>query len=416
MANHPSAPSGGAYSVPKALTELAIKAAPAPESGQLTLWDGALKHFGLRVSQGGAKTFIVLIGSGRRHTIGRWPILSLQQARTEARKVLGEHALGHRGAIPKRWDDAVQEFVAECEARVRDGTMRLRTLSGYQRLLKKHFPFGRKPMAEIDAPDIGRRLGRMAGTPAERNHALVVAKIFFNWAKVPIRRYVLRNPCEGMAQIKRPSRKRVLMPKELAAVYRTALEGVENEDVFSSIVALLVLTGQRRGEIAALEWEWIDRVDRTITLPDALTKNKTEHTFPYSSSVEDILEKLTIQSHYLFPASRETWREGRKTTFYNGWGKDKDAFQATCGVFNWTLHDLRRTFATHIAALKVPPHIVERLINHKFGAIQNQTDSIVSAVAAVYNRHAYLDEMRSAIDIWENYLAKLVTIKDQLAA
>jgi hypothetical protein len=72
------------------------------------------------------------------------------------------------------------------------------------------------------------------------------------------------------------------------------------------------------------------------------------------------------------------------------------------------LHDLRRTFATNLAALNVPPHVIERLLNHKFGSIQNQTDSIVSAVAEIYNRHLYLDEMRAAIERWEERLDTLI--------
>jgi hypothetical protein len=56
----------------------------------------------------------------------------------------------------------------------------------------------------------------------------------------------------------------------------------------------------------------------------------------------------------------------------------------------------------------VPPHIVERLLNHKFGSLQNQTDGTVSAVAEIYNRHLYMDEMRSAIALWEARLVSLL--------
>ena len=69
----------------------------------------------------------------------------------------------------------------------------------------------------------------------------------------------------------------------------------------------------------------------------------------------------------------------------------------TDGVPGWTMHDLRRTFATRFAELKVAPHVVERLLNHKMGGITNKTDGIVSAVAEVYNRAIYLAEMREAI-------------------
>jgi integrase len=207
-----------------------------------------------------------------------------------------------------------------------------------------------------------------------------------------------------MVPKKRASRKRVLTDTELAAVYRTALE---RDDTFSRIVALLILTGQRRGEIGSLEWEWINTDEQTITLPASVTKNKGDHTFPYRSAVRAVLEKPREHSLYVFPASRSTWRNGKPTTTFNGWGKGKEAFDVACGVRSWTLHDLRRTYATKLAALKVAPHIVERLLNHKFGSIQNRTDGTVSAVAEVYNRHLYLDEMREAIKVWEAYLAGL---------
>ena len=84
-----------------------------------------------------------------------------------------------------------------------------------------------------------------------------------------------------------------------------------------------------------------------------------------------------------------------------------------CGVTGWTLHDLRRTFATKLAGLKVPPHIVERLLNHKFGSIQNQTEGMVSAVAEIYNRHLYVDEMREAINVWEEHLNKLLCLVNE---
>jgi hypothetical protein len=66
-------PNRGAKSVPQhsVLTDMTLKTAQPPASGTATLWDGALKHFGLRISQGGAKSFIVLLSSGRRQVIGR---------------------------------------------------------------------------------------------------------------------------------------------------------------------------------------------------------------------------------------------------------------------------------------------------------------------------------------------------------
>src|SRR5207244_2290861 len=125
-----------------------------------------------------------------------------------------------------------------------------------------------------------------------------------------------------------------LTDAELAAVLKTALE---NSDAYSHIVALLILTGQRRGEIAALEWPWIDP-KRTITLPNWLTKNKTGHTFPFGDMTAKVIEGIARlnSSDYLFPAAREHVRE-KPTTIFNAWSKSKVSFDAKCGVADWTL-------------------------------------------------------------------------------
>lgn len=388
------------------LTEIVIRNLKAPPHGQVTYTDDSVPGFGCRVSQGGTKTFVLVHGAQRnRITIGRYPVISLSEARTEAKRILAEETLGRHRPKSITFDDAKKQFLEDCEQRVKEGDLKARTLRDYTRLLKKHFVFGRRRLSEITAEDIARRMKQITDAPSERNHALVAIKVFLSWARKAPRRYIASNPCEGMVPKKRASRKRVLTDAELAVVYRTALE---RDDTFSRIVVLLVLTGQRRGEIGSLEWDWISARDQTITLPGAVTKNKSDHTFPYGSAVSSVLEKSREQGTYVFPASRAVWRNGKLTTTFNGWGKSKEAFDAACGVSGWTLHDLRRTYATKLAALKVAPHIVERLLNHKFGSIQNRTDGTVSAVAEVYNRHLYIDEMREAIEVWEAYLAGLL--------
>ena len=243
--------------------------------------------------------------------------------------------------------------------------------------------------------DISQKLEKIQGITAEQNHAIVAAKIFFKWA---VRNgYFDQSPCESFSPIKRLPRERVLSDDELRAVFKTALEG---SSTFSHIVALLVLTGQRRSEVAAIKWEWIDEAERTITLPASLTKNKRTHKFPYGGVVAEILERVPHQGDYLFPAARDQVK-GKPATVFNGWGKPKATFDDLCNVSGWQLHDLRRTFATNLAALGVAPHVVERLLNHASGTI--------SGVAAIYNQFKYMDEMRAAIEIWEQRLNKLLT-------
>ncbi len=105
----------------------------------------------------------------------------------------------------------------------------------------------------------------------------------------------------------------------------------------------------------------------------------------------DIFSSLPTDG-YLFPS--------RSGGFAN-WSNGKHLLDKKLTVAPWTLHDLRRTFATNLAALNVPPHVVEKLLNHATGTI--------SGVAAIYNRYQFMDEMRQAVNLWEKKLSTILT-------
>ena len=110
-----------------------------------------------------------------------------------------------------------------------------------------------------------------------------------------------------------------------------------------------------------------------------------------------IISNLPEMGEYVFPASRI---RNNTTTTFNGWSKAKSAFDKTLtDVEPWTLHDLRRTFSSSLAALATPIHVTEKLLNHVSGSI--------SGVAAIYNRHSYIDEMREALSTYEDFLSKI---------
>jgi hypothetical protein len=187
------------------LTDLLIRALLFPPRGQKTYWDDALQNFGCRVSQGGTKSFVVQHGADRRLiTIGRYPIISLAEAREEAKRLLAEITLGQHRPRTARWDEALELYLTACEEKNRK-----RTVDGYKRLINRHFQFKRQQLGEITSDDIERKL-RNIKAPAERNHALVAVKVFLGWCQKPPRRYIAHNPCEGMVPTKRKGRKRIL--------------------------------------------------------------------------------------------------------------------------------------------------------------------------------------------------------------
>ncbi len=381
--------------MPKILfTDITLRQLQPPKTGQVDYWDKALPGFGVRVSQGGAKSFVLVHGRHRhRTTLGRVGVVSLREARDAARRILAENTLGKHRHPRITFENFSKEFFVECERRIRP-----RTIVEYRRIFNRYFlPTLRfEVMEDITRQSIQKIIDRMADTPAMQNGAFAFIRLYM---RAGLRRgYLSASPCAGMRLPARlVSRDRVLTDEELRTIWQAAGEA----GAFGRIVRLLILTGQRRGEIAGLTKDYVDRRSRTITLPRSLSKNGREHTFPFGDLADEIFESIPEHARsYLLS-------DPRYDTRFDGWSKSKRELDRACGIAPWTLHDLRRTFATNLAGLGVAPHVIERLLNHVSGTI--------SGIAAVYNRHSYLEEMRRVIALWE---AKLKSLTDarQLAA
>jgi integrase len=364
------------------LTDLGINKLPVPQKGQKIYTDDTLRGFGCRVSQGGTRTFVLQHGANRQLvTIGRYPIITLSEARTQAKRILAEKVLGRHQPETVRYEDALHLFMIAVRQKNKP-----RTYTDYTRVFRKHFNFGKTRLADISAADINRRLDKLVETPSEHLHALNTAKIFFNWA---VRKHYLeRSPCHGMRGAKPKFRSRVLTDAELAAIWKVA---VQTGYPFGTIVQLLILTAQRRGEVAQLKWSYID--GDTITLPIEIVKNNRPHTLPIGPMAQQILAAIPRTHDYVFPASR-----GNRV--FKGWAKCKTRLDAMSGTTGWVLHDVRRSTSTKMAEMGVAPHVVERLLNHLTGSL--------SPIALVYNKAKYLDEMREAVQLWENKIRSIV--------
>jgi len=369
------------------LTDLLVKTLPLPERGQVTYWDDNLSGFGVRVSQGGSKSFVLVHGVNRqRETLGRYPTISLRQARDQAKKKQAQITLGIEQNRSISFKDAREIFLEDCRSKNKKNTV-----DYYRKRLDAHFRFGRKRLDEISRTDIQSRIRRIRTSPSEQHHAFVAIRTFLNWALRE--QYIETSP---IAAMKPPGaskpRERVLSEAELLEVLS---KSKQHPYPFGPIVSLMILTGMRRNEVASLEWEWVEQNDRIITLPSALTKNKRTHSQPYGDLVVDVLEKVPQATKYIFPSRSE------KGTIFNGWGKSKARIDGELEqVDPFTLRDLRRTFATIHAKIGTPIHVTEKLLNHVSGTI--------SGVAAVYNRHSYMDEMRDAINRYDDYLIDLI--------
>lgn len=365
------------------LTDLSIKSLKPPEKGEQIHYDETLTGFGVRVSEGGTKSYILTHGRRRtRETLGRVGIISLSDARGEAKRRLAEYTLGKHQPKAKSWSTAVSEFLAE--------PRKPRTQKDYKRHLAVHFPYGETRFSEITAHDLQKDLDKLSSTPGEREHAFVVLRAFIRWAHR--RHYTDKNPMERMTvpRYSQP-RERILTDEELVKVWKAC-----GDDTHSRIVKLLILTGQRRGEITQLTGAMIG--DGIITLPTWLTKNGREHSFPIGHVSQSIFttSQTKATSTLIFNARRSKTLQ----SCFSGFSKSKVSLDEKSGVADWTLHDLRRTYASGLASLGVAQAVIERLLNHVSGSF--------AGVTGVYNRFDYMPQMKEAVALWEARITKLL--------
>jgi integrase len=196
------------------------------------------------------------------------------------------------------------------------------------------------------------------------------------------------------------SRDRVLSDAELSDIWNACAD-----DDFGNIVKLLILTGQRREEVAGMSWSELHLEKALWSLPAGRTKNHRPHDVPLSEQVLLVIKGVPARAErdMLF---------GRDDGSFSGWSKAKAALDkriakartatrandASGGgtVSEWRLHDLRRTVATRMADLGVEPHVIEAVLNHVSG--------VRSGVAGIYNRALYSAEKRSALQLWGKHI------------
>lgn len=361
------------------LTDLGVKKLQLPEKGQITHWDVSTPGFGVRCSAK-SKSYVVMYGSKRKlKTLGRYPDMSLAEARKQAKLFLSQAALSPNTTVEHDYEEVVRAYLEDCEGRVRANTMK-----GY-RLYLEGITFS-GPISRVSQAQVLKGIESATSSPSSQNYAFTTFKVFFNWA---VRReFLSHNPLEALKRPHRMTpRERVLDDEEL----KTLLEYCRvTNDRFTQIVELLVYTGQRKGEITNLEWQDVDG-DRLI-LPPTKTKNKREHTLPLGMHALDLLHRIEGGMSFVFGTSADNKP-------FNGFGKSTKRMLEETEIAHFTLHDLRRTFATNHARLGTPIHVTERLLNHVSGTI--------SGVAAVYNRHSYLEEMKKAVKAYDGYMEEL---------
>ena len=379
-----------------------------PGVSEMVYWDDNLAGFGLKVTPRGRKVFIVLYRTKdgfsrlRKYTIGPYGQITLAIARITAQKVLAARLEGKDPAGEKRRlrqkviRDAIEDVVADYRLRHVNA---IRSASETNRILDREVlnRWKGRSISEITRQDILKQLDEIVdrGSPGMANRVFTVVRALFNWA---IGRDILeRSPCAGLSQPSQSrSRDRVLSDDELRAVIFAARQAGRP---YGAIVELLALTGQRRNEVASMRWQELD-LDKTLwTIPGNRAKNGRPHVVHLFHRAFELITAQDKSCDLVFPNLL-----GKP---FMSFPRAKQQLDQVCGVKDWVLHDLRRTVVSGMAALGVAPHVADKILNHQSGTI--------SGVAAVYQRHEFLNERKAAMEHWDMHLAGLLQPRPMVA-
>lgn len=385
------------------------------------VWDTDLKGFGLRITPNDVRTYWVKyrMEGGRQSTTRKFKLgthgeLTPEQARTHAAEVLSNVRKGIDPSAEReakrqpKIDNTVKGIV---ELFLSRHASQLRSVERMRGTFERDIisKWGGRDIGSIARRDVIELVDGVidSGRPVQANRVFSLVRLLFNWCLE--RDIVAVTPCSGMkAQTAEQSRDRVLDDDELRLVWQCAdTTGYP----FGPWVRLLVLTAQRRDEVAGMTWAELNLDGAVWTIPKERAKNDTANEVPLPPLAVEILRGLPRTGEHVFTTTGKTPISGyskakatldRKvleamTKAATERGDDPEAVTA---LPDWTFHDIRRTVATNLAKLGTPVHVVEKLLNHVSGTIKG--------VAAVYNRHSYQEERRQAMEAWANRLDRIV--------
>jgi integrase len=367
------------------------------KTADVIVFDDDLPGFGLRIRDGGSKTWVYQYKLGTQHrriSLGKYPALPPAAARKTASKLHAQVRLGDDPAAAKAEKQAkaaetfgavLKTYLARRRGQIRDSSLR-----EVERHLQRNLaPLHSVPVDKLDRRTIAAQLARltMEAGPIQANRTRASCAKFLNWCLAE--GLTENNPAMHTNKNAEKSRDRVLSDKELKAIWKAL-----PENDYGAIVRLLILTGQRAAEIAGLRWSEIDFDRNVIVLPGNRTKNHRSHIVPLSKPARAILE-ARLQHN------------GRDLVFgigergFSGWSKSKARLDDALAVAPpFVIHDIRRSAATHMAELGIQPHVIEAVLNHVSGS--------KSGVAGIYNRAAYETEKATALSRWAEHVAAIV--------
>ena len=243
-------------------------------------------------------------------------------------------------------------------------------------------------IAKVDRRAIATQLSRVASrAPTQANRTRASLSKFLNWAAGE--GLVETNAARHTNKVEESKpRDRHLTDVEIRSLWHALPDGD-----YGDILKLLLLTGQRKAEIADLRFDEIDLEGGFIELPPARTKNHHRHKVPLSATARAILQARR-------PRQDRALVFGNGVGGFSGWSQAKQRLDNALKIQPWRIHDLRRTCATGMSKLGVQLHVIEAVLNHVSGH--------KAGVAGIYNQDTYEAEKATALAIWADHVAAVI--------
>jgi integrase len=378
-----------------------VRTLPATDGRRTDYTDELLPGFVLRVSPSSARTFGVRYyfeGRVKRFTLGDVCVVSLAEARDEARRVLAQVAMGRdpqgeKVAARKRREGALsfgelaQRFMKDNEARLRPNTRRQWAGILEGKIQPELGSLAPENVTRAHVRDFVRKIAQ--DTPYMANRTFQLVRRIFSWAVGED--LVPASPCVGFQKPaeERP-RERTLSSDEISAVWAA----LEAEGRIGDAVRLGFYTGARVSEILGLPFAEIDFSSRLWTVTPERSKNGDAHPIPLSPAAVSVLERLRATAPgqpYAFPgpspaagAVRSIQRCMQRITRRSS--------------VTFRFHDIRRTVATGLASLGTPDYIVDAVLGHTPQRLRR-----------TYNRYQPVRETRVALAAWAAELERIVS-------
>jgi integrase len=385
------------------LTPAFVAKAGAMQGQERTIyWDEALRGFGLVVTEKGARSFCVQYRAGRRSRRMTIPaVLGLEQARKQAKALLGQVAMGQDPLGEKRKEaeeaentlrSIVEEYFRRDGTKLRSAKFKRAT---FDRLVLPRL--GAKQIDEIKRSDVVRLLDQIEDERGTHmaDKALAVLRHVFSWHarrsdefRSPIVRGMARTNTQDRA------RSRILNDDELRAVWRTA---EQRGGAFGYLVRFILLTATRHNEAKRLTWDEIDGADWLI--PAARYKSKRDTLVPLSGKARALLAEMPR----IGPGQWAFTLSGKRPI--GTLTEKKAAFDKACSVTGWRIHDLRRTARSLMSRAGVNADIAERCLGHT-----------IVGVRGIYDRHEYRDEKARAFEALAAQIERIVDPQPNVVA